>query len=383
MSQTVRSVLVLVVGGLAVALAAGRIVDSPAFRIPKDFPEYWAAGRLNVRGENPYDPTLLLAEQRLADRTRDDAVMMWNPPHSLAVYMPLGLLPPRWAALLWVSLQFAAIMLACLLLWREYAPGRAAWLGPLVGLPFVGMWWVVAYGQNTGLLVLGLAGFLYFRRRNAVAAGAFAALTALKPHLLAGFGVLLLADAFTRRGLVALLTGVGAIAVSLGVAVLANPAAVDQFLAAVRDPGPGAVPLHGWTLPVPSFWLRVRIDPAQFWIQFVPCAVVCVALLAWRIGAGRSWDWNRALPLVVAVSVLAAPYGGWIFDLPVLLVPVLWAAARLANAGRWEGFTAFLVAQSIVTTVSLATPGALHAYWWVAPAALLACVPALFARSVH
>lgn len=373
MSQAVRSVLVLIVGVAALALAADRVVRAPDFRLPKDFPEYWAAGRLNLRGENPYDPARLLAEQQTADPGRRDAVMMWNPPPSLAVYMPLGLLPAPWASLLWVGVQFGAVMLACDLLWREYGRGHR-WLGAVTGLAFVGTWWVVAYGQNTGLLVLGLAGFFHFTRKDRpLAAGACAALTALKPHLLAGFGVLLLVDAITRKGRAALAAGVGVIALSLGLAVLANPGVVEQFVAAVRDPGPEAVPLHGWTLPVPAFWLRVSIDPEQFWIQFVPCAVACVALVAWRLWLGTRWDWNRAMPLVVTVSVLTTPYGGCIFDLPVLLVPAVWCAARLASAERFGLLAVFLAGQAGVTAVSLATPGALHAYWWVAPAALAPC----------
>lgn len=374
MSQSVRSVLVLIVGVAALVGAADRVVRAPDFKLPKDFPEYWAAGRLNLRGENPYDPARLLAEQRAADPGRRDAVMMWNPPPSLAVYMPLGLLPAPWASLLWVGVQFGAVVLACDLLWREYGTGRR-WLGAVTGLAFVGTWWVVAYGQNTGFLVLGLAGFLHFARRNRpLAAGACAALTALKPHLLAGFGVLLIADAVTRKGRVALAAGVGVVGLSLGLAVLANPGVVGQFAAAVRDPGPDAVPLRGWTLPVPSFWLRVSVDPDAFWIQFVPCAVACLALVVWRVRAGDRWDWSRAMPVVVAASVLTTPYGGWIFDLPVLLVPVVWCAARLASAGRLGLLAAFLLGQAVVNAVSFATPGALHAYWWVAPAALALCV---------
>ncbi len=374
MSQALRSVLVVLVGGAVLAFAAARMVDSPAFRLPKDFPEYWAAGRLNLRGENPYDPARLLAEQRSADPDRPDAVMMWNPPPSLGLYMPLGLLPARWAALLWIAVQLAAVGLACFLLGKEYSPVRP-WLAPLVGLAFVGTWWVVAYGQNTGLIVLGLAGFLHFTRRGKpLAAGACAALTALKPHLLAGFGVLLLADVFTRRGRVALAAGVGVIAVSLGLAVLANPHILGQFEAAVRDPGPDAVALHAWTLPVPAYWLRMSIAPERFWIQFVPCAMACLALLAWRLLVGERWDWQRAMPLVGAVSVLTTPYGGWIFDLPVLLVPVIWCAGRLASLGRWTLLAVFLVSQIAITGISFATPGALHAYWWVAPAALTLCL---------
>jgi hypothetical protein len=295
--------------------------------------------------------------------------------------MPLGLPPAKWAALLWVGGQVLAVMLACDLLWRTYAPGRPRWLAQFVGLSFVGTWWVVAYGQNTGLLVLGLAGFLHFTRTGRpAAAGLCAALTALKPHLLAGFGVLLLADIATRRGRVTLAAGAGVIAMSLGLAVLANPAVVGQFLAAARDPGPGAVPLRGWKLPVPAYWLRVAVVPDQFWVQFVPCAAACVGLLAWRFRAGDAWDWSRALPAVVAVSVLTTPYGGWIFDLPVLLVPVIGCAARLAYCPPLLAI--FLAGQAAVNVISFATPGGLHEYSWVIPAVLAPCLLAFLARPI-
>jgi hypothetical protein len=309
-------------------------------------------------------------------------VMMWNPPPSLAVYMPLGLAPARWASLAWVGVQFAAVMLACYLLWRVYGTDRV-WLSAVAGAAGVGTWWVVAYGQNTGLIALGLAGFLYYTRRGKpLAAGAFAALTALKPHLLAGFGVLLIADALARRGLVALVAGVGVVALALAAAVAANPAVVGQFVAAVSDPGPEAVPLHAWKLPVPAYWLRVAFDPdhtkESFWIQFVPCAVACAVLLAWRVRAGRDWDWARAMPVVVAVSVLTTPYGGWIFDLPVLLVPVVWCTARLARDPPALGV--FLAGQLGIVVASFATAGALQNYWWVAPASLALCLLGLRPR---
>jgi hypothetical protein len=264
------------------------------------------------------------------------------------------------------------VLLACDLLWKEYGGGRPRWVAAAVGLSAVGTWWVVVYGQNTGLLALGLAGFLHFRTRGKpVAAGACAALTALKPHLLAGFGVLLLADALTRGGRRALLAGVGVVAVSLGLAAAANPGVVGQFVAAVRDPADGAVPLSAWALPAPSHWLRTAVAPDRFWVQFLPCAVACAALVGWRLRAGAAWDWRPALPVVVAVSVLTTPYGGWVFDLPVLVVPAVWCAGRL-TAGP---LAAFLAAQAGVTAVSLALPaGPLQSYWWVAPAVLAPCL---------
>src|SRR5262249_40135913 len=154
----------------------------------------------------------------LVDPDRPEAVMMWNPPHTLALYMPLALLPVRWAAFLWIVVQFVASMVACELLGRSYGIGDRPRLARLTGLVCVGTWWMVFYGQNTGLLALGLAGYLHFiNRGKPLAAGAFAALTALKPHLLAGFGVLLLADAVSRRGRIVLSGGLSVIALSLGI----------------------------------------------------------------------------------------------------------------------------------------------------------------------
>ena len=370
MSSSVRSLLVLLIGGAAVVFAADHIVSTKAL-LPRDFIEYWAAARLNLRGENPYDPARMLAEQRIADPNRTKALMMWNPPTALAVYAPLGPFPPLWAGLLWVGLQFLAVILACDLIWLVYAPERPRWLAQIVGMSFVGTWWMVAYGQNTGFLVLGLAGFLHYRRkRKPLAAGMFAALTSLKPHLLAGFGVLLIADAISRGGRLALGAGIGVIALCLGIAFATNPDVIGQYFESVRNPGRGAVPLDAWVLPVPSYWFRMRLANDQFWLQFVPAAITCAGLLVWRFLVGTKWDWSRALPVVVAISVLTAPYGGWIFDLPVLLVPVLWCASRLST--RVLAF--FITGQVIVTLVSFATPGALHDYWWVAPVALSLCL---------
>jgi hypothetical protein len=387
MSPRIRSLLVLVLGGAALVFAADVVVRTPGFLVPRDFLEYWSAGRVNVGGGNPYNPDELLAEQKRADPDRTHAVMMWNPPPALALYMALGALGPRWAALLWVGLQLAAVFVACDLLWRAYCPTHRK-CAALVALSFVGTWWLVAYGQNTGFMLLGLAGFLHFTRTDRPrAAGACAALTVLKPHLLACFGVLLVANAVTRHGRVALATGVAVIVGALGAALATNLAVVSQFIGATRHPAEGAVPLSDWALPVPAYWLRVGIAPDQFWVQFVPCALACAGFLAYRMWKGKEWDWPRALPLVVAVAVLTTPYGGWIFDLPVLLVPVVWATARLVAAKRLILAGVAVAGQAAITAVSLALPQMLQRpiglpeYGWVAPTVLVLCLPGTFART--
>lgn len=371
MPTSLRSALVAAVGLVVVAVAADR-VNLP----PRDFLEFWAAGAVVARGGNPYDPVQLLAQQRLADPDRDAALMMWNPPWALAVYVPFGLLPVRWAMLAWVATQLAAVMLACDLLWRVYrGPTGLRWVPQLLGLSFAPVVWTVLYGQNGGLLLLGLAGSQYFRGAGKpVPAGACAAITALKPHLLAVFGVLLVLDAATRRGAVMLAAGVATLAAALGFVLALNPDAVGQFVHTTLHPPPGAVPLTEWVLPVPAYWLRFLLASDRFWVQFVPCLLACLGFAAWRVRAGECWSWPAALPWVVWASVFATPYGGWIFDLPVLLVPVVAAAALLAARGRLAALTAFAAGLLGVTAASLVGAGSLPGFFWVAPAVLALCL---------
>jgi hypothetical protein len=252
------------------------------------------------------------------------------------------------------------------------------WFAAAVALSFAGTWWLFTYGQNTGFILLGLAGFLHFRRKEKpFAAGACAALTVLKPHLLAVFGVLLVADAISRRGAKSFAAGVATIALALGAALAANPNVIEQFVDAVRHPVETGKTLSDWALPVPAYWLRMWLAPEHFWVQFVPCALACVGFVAYRLWKGARWDWACQLPLVVAVSLIVTPYGGWIFDLPVLFVPVVWAAARLVAAKRFALAAALVVGQVAITLGTFARPAGLHEFWWVAPAMLALCLPAV------
>ena len=277
-------------------------------------------------------------------------------------------------------------MLSGVLLWLVYG-GPREHLGavPLVAVSFFATLWTIAYGQNTGLLLFGLAGFAFFTRHDRPAlAGACAALTALKPHLLAPFGVLLVLNAVRPRGLVTLLSGVSTVALGLAVALLVDPNIIDQYLTATRDADAkgAAKPLSGWMLPQGAYYLRIAVAPTRFWVQFVPCAAACLAYAVYFLRKRRSWDWAAELPLLVGVSVLTAAYGGWMFDLAVLLVPVMQAAARLANGGRAFTIRLFAACHVALTAATFAFMGPLDSYFWAAPVTLALCAVALFVEPV-
>lgn len=331
---------------LGVVLVAAR----PDIFPPKDFPEYWAAAHVFAAGGDPYDGAELLPVQQAAtgDRVGGKAVSLWTPPWTLPLYLPFGFLPFHLSRLAWIFAQLTMVFAAVELVWRTYtsrdregAEGRTPrplaardLLPHLLAAVFAPVFWTALFGQNTGFLLLGLAGFLFFRDTRPYLAGCFAAFTAIKPHLLAVFGVLLVLDVFRRDGWKVLLAGGGGLVVGSLVSLAVDARIFDLFAAALRRPEtPETVPLRDWHVPLVAWELRHAIDPCRFSLQFVPCVAAGLLMAVHRV-TSRDWEWRRQLPAAVLVSCLYAPYGGWMFDLVVLLVPVTHAAAVLTRLGQ-------------------------------------------------
>src|SRR5262245_19868791 len=96
------TVVAIVVAAVVLVAQVRRLLADPTIWPPDDFIEYWAAAKVTLAGGNPYDPAQLLPLQTANGRDTDQAIMMWNPPWSLAFVLPLGLLPAREAQLLWL-----------------------------------------------------------------------------------------------------------------------------------------------------------------------------------------------------------------------------------------------------------------------------------------
>jgi hypothetical protein len=257
--------------------------------------------------------------------------MLWTPPWTLPLYQPFGYLDPRPAHLAWLAVQLACVVAAVRMTWLVYVGKTAAWLA--VPVAFVPAWWLVVFAQNTGFLLLGLAGFLYLRTRGyPVAAGVVGALTAIKPHLLALFGLALVLDAGTRPGRRVLLGGVIALAAGAALALATNRDIFSQYYEAMTRPHSTDAPsVTMWELPLLSYELRIRYAPEHFRVQFAPIALAAVALVPYWWLRRNTWDWPTEVPRLTFASLLLAPYGGWVFDLVILLVPVTAAVARASG----------------------------------------------------
>ena len=304
----------------------------------RDFVEYYSAGKAFLDHRNPYDPELLLAIQRqiLNDTNIEQPVMMWNPPWALVLVAPLGLFPPQTGQLLWLALQFLMVLASIAMLLSVYEMPKQHWiLGFLAGLVFCPFFLLIWYGQIGGFLLLGLAAYLFLDKINMpMTAGAFAALTSLKPHLFFAFGLMLLLDATvssrTRRTILG-----GGIAILFAAAAvwLYNPMVYGYYFDSLGAPSSDKhMSVRDWYQPLVSYWFREAVAPGNFSVQFVPTLLASLALILLWLRSRQPLDWPRRLPGLIFISALCAAYGAWIFDLVVLLIPVIQAAALLNDS---------------------------------------------------
>src|SRR5262249_58954292 len=122
--------------------------------------------------------------QQQAGWRPDQPIMMWNPPWTLSVTMPFGLLDFAVGRRLWFLLHLLLILTCADWLWWFYSgPPRWRWLAWVLAITFYPAVVILGLGQITTLLLLSTTGFLHFKRRgNGWAAGAVAALGGVKPH---------------------------------------------------------------------------------------------------------------------------------------------------------------------------------------------------------
>jgi hypothetical protein len=303
--------------------------------------------------------------QQAAGRVTDDAIMMWNPPWTIPIVLPVAALPARVAQLSW--LLFGLLSLGWTF-WAtlQHTPPAHRWALWLLGTTFVPVYLVLQAGQIGPILVLG-AGLALFRApHRGWLAPAGLALLAIKPHLVYLLWPTLLLIAWTHGETRILLRGVK-IGLALAVIpVFLVPQVYQDYFTALREHPPAQ-----WVSLTLGTLLRVLWGEDRFGLQFVPLLLgLGFWAVWWSRRRGRPWDWSTALPGLLWISFLTAPYGAWHFDLVLLWLPLLLRAPDLARAGRrpaalWA-WASYALIQLLMLAINLS--GA-YSYWygWVAP----------------
>lgn len=359
---------------VAVGLLVAQFVQAPQLlaRLQMyDFVEYWAAGRLIALGENPYDGDRMHELERTAGRT-EDGILMWNPPWTLPLVLPFGLLPVRMAHLLWLVLQLVVVGYCADRLWLLYGGDRERrWLSWLLGLTFLPTLFALTAGQITPVLLLGVVGFLAFMGRKCETwAGVAAVLIAVKPHLAYLFWLALLLWSIRERRWRTLAGGVVAGVVLTALPLLFNAHVLQQYWHTFTQQPPAQ-----YRSPTIGTVLRLAFGEEQFRLQFLAMIPGLLWFVPYWWMQRKDWNWQEQLPLVLTVSVLTTAYGGWPFDLVLLLLPVLHAATLAARHG-WNTVSILALGLFVAVNAVAATQLALQVeyFWflWITPAVLLA-----------
>jgi hypothetical protein len=279
----------------------------------------------------------------------DRAIMMWNPPWTLPLLIPMGLVPLRVAQFLWLVLQLTLVARSVNVLWNLYGGESASrpvsWIMMLIFAPTV---FLLFFGQITGFLLAGLTGFLWAMKRERYGwAGFFGALTAIKPHLFPLFVLGLLMQGPLRRKAIVLVSGAGTLLGAVAISMMFNPHILTEYTEALRQPtSDKIVSLADWEHPTLGFWLRWAIDLDRFWLMFVPMILAVAPMTLFWIRHGV--DWMRDMPTVVFLNLLTAAYGAWTFDLLVLLIPMTLATIHLCRMPRDTRWLVLVVAFFLV-----------------------------------
>jgi hypothetical protein len=350
-----------------------QLLADPSVWPPDDFVEYWAAARLTLNGQNPYDASLLLPLQQFAGRETDEAIMMWNPPWSFAVVLPLGWLPPRTAQLLWLFGHVLIMGFCADRLWRlSGGPPTFRVIGWISGFFFMPTIFALSSGQISPVLLFGAVLFLLCWRKAAddrrweYAAGAATVLVAIKPHLAYLLWVGLAVDSVLYRRWRVIVGGAATGLLCAAVPLLANPHVWHQYVEAMTQRPPSQ-----WLSPTFGTVLRWIFGPEYFRLQFVPMLAGLLIFAWYRYRFRSHWNWHEQFPVVLVLSFVTAPYGAWPFDM-VLLLPVVmvlivrsldsWASA--SSRGVMAGLVAVNGGCLVLNMLKIGS------FWflWVSPA---------------
>jgi len=312
-------VAVAVLGGLLYRLS------DPFRSPPDDFVAFWSSARLFVAGANPYDADELLRVERSANWTKDHAYRVWEPPWALVAMAPLAALSYQDARFIWFVLHLALLVAAADRLWLYYGGDRArrgvAWIAAVTFAPAVIGW---RTGQLTVLVLAGVVAFLGLERRGrlGLATAAFVVLASIKPHVVYlfcfGLGLWTVAARRWRVGGVALVVA----ALLVGVPWAMRPSVLGDFLTTmVQSPPYQPASTIGTVLREIS---TATVGRDFYPLVFLPPAFGTAWLVRRWVRRREGWRWESETPLLVAVSLLTAPFA-WIYDAVLLLVPVICA----------------------------------------------------------
>jgi hypothetical protein len=323
--------------------------SSPQFGT-QDFAVYWMASRIFKEGGNPYEAGPILAMAKRLDLYQDDRFLYFAPPWVLTILAPVTLEDLPTSVYLWSALNAIVALLCGLLTAKIYARGSVPpilWVaGVLTFFPIL----KTLQTGNLGILILGatLLIHLELKRGHNFRAGMLLTMLLLKPHLTYLYSAALAIRIVTERRLSAcagFLTSFGAL---LYATHLLNPHIFTRWQGLLAAPGNALA----WRTPTFGTFLRAFLlqltGQLASWPGFLISVVSLAGLGVWLLRERFCPNWDRALPTLLALSLITAPYS-WSTD-HSLLLPIQCATLIIS---RQTSATAFRLSLSRLGAIQI------------------------------
>jgi hypothetical protein len=355
------------IGGIFILWQLSKSLLTNSQSIPiDDFTCYWAAGKLNLIGENPYSSFLV---QDLRNSIRGQAAfpekvyIPYTPPWTLILLMPYGLLHYSISRLLWFLVSIALLIFSVNKIWQLYSGSQKyIWLAWLIAFTFSPTLTQLRKGQIVIWVVVGVSGFLWQieRKENDWLAGAYATLLLVKPHLTYLFWPVLLLWVLQQRRWKILIAVLITFASGLTLAIVSNSNVIQEYIQGISNNSP----LEWFTASL-SNQIRILFGYELIWLQFLLTLFGLGWLLIFWFKYRHKWIWVEQMPIILLVSILTTPYA-WTDDHIILIIPILAIFAHFSNQKIQKStliVVLLLILINIVELVSHKFFDESHFYW--------------------
>lgn len=308
----------------------------PRILITGDTFQYWAAGRIFISGDNPYDYSNVAALRVINGyeaEINDDAIsLMLYPPWVFPLLIPFSFSSYPISKLLWLFFHIIIVFFASKSIWYLYKGSKKGEaLVYFVSFSFTPTIYALGYGHISTIYLLGIVIFLpLIYKRSWIAdliAGFSIAFILLKPQLLVIFLIaLILWITYNQKWW--LLFGILLfIILNISIAILINHKIIAQYLEAMLN-----YPVGTWATPTLGTLLRLNFGINKLWLQIIPSIAGIIWIYFYWFRKRYSWNWLQETPIVLLASFLFSPYM-WIYDMVILILPIIFIFSLFMTHG--------------------------------------------------
>ena len=338
--------------------------------LQEDLIQYWAAAKIFLAGQNPYDSAALFKmEQSSAFGAShlSEPIIFYNPPMALTLTFWLGYLSFEQAKQVWFILAFIVLTVS-VLSWFRIVKGLGRsrsfiYLAAALICTFPPIHHILYFGQISFFILMGftLWWYFYFVRDQQFLSGIFLSICLIKPHLLYLLFILLALDFLRGRNFPVV------IGVCCGTALLAFlPLIINSQIHHLYFNFSTSPPIFWKTPTLGTFvqgWSNNHTVLTRAWPSIITATAVCFYYLS----AARHFLDQKLMLALLPLSLCTAMYG-WVFDQILLFPTVLYCLAiivgLLERNARGSLICLLLLFSENIVTAFMPRDTGQHTYVW-------------------